>query len=123
MHAVKNDNQVNYLHTHITHIQNIHSIAGPLVPYNHACPKRGLIHRDRVMQLMNQALYLQATMAGWVQLNLLQIFQSVIGKTVGILLTNKDASGFTSNTLFIPKQDLLMVCIVYRFIRNNERKG
>ena len=39
-------------------------IAGLLVPYNHACPKWGLIHRDRVMQLMKQALYLQATMAG-----------------------------------------------------------
>ena len=49
---------------HITHIQDIHNIAGPLVPYNHACSKRGLVHRDRVMQLMKQVLYLQATMAG-----------------------------------------------------------
>ena len=40
-------------------------IAGPLVPYNHACPKQELIHRDRVMQLMKQALYLQATTAGY----------------------------------------------------------
>ena len=25
---------------YITHIQDVHNIAGPLVPYNHACPKR-----------------------------------------------------------------------------------
>ena len=31
--------------------------------------------------------------------------------------------GFTSNTLLIPKQDLVMVYIVYRFNQNNERKG
>ena len=30
--------------THITHIQDVHNIAGLLVPYNHARPKRGLIH-------------------------------------------------------------------------------
>ena len=30
----------------------------------HACLERGLIHRDRVMQLMKQALNLQATTAG-----------------------------------------------------------
>ena len=29
------------------HIQDVHNISGPLVPYNHAHPKRGLIHRDR----------------------------------------------------------------------------
>ena len=29
----------------------------------------------------------------------------------------------TSNTLLIPKQALLMVYIVYRFNKNNERKG
>ena len=28
-----------------------------------------------------------------------------------MLLVNKGKSGFTSNTLFMPKQDLLMVCI------------
>ena len=33
--------------------------------YNHACPKRGLIHWDRVMQLMKQALYLKATTTGY----------------------------------------------------------
>ena len=49
----------------ITHIQDIHNLAGPLVPYNHACPKRGSIHRDRVMQLMKEALYLQATTVGF----------------------------------------------------------
>ena len=43
---------------------SLHVIASPLVPYNYACPKRGLIHWDRVMQLMKQALYLQATTAG-----------------------------------------------------------
>ena len=32
--------------------------AGPLVPFNHARPKRGLIHQVRPL------LYLQATMAG-----------------------------------------------------------
>ena len=52
------------LHTHITHIKDVHNIAGPLVPYNYVCPKQGLIHRDRVMQLMKQALYLQASTAG-----------------------------------------------------------
>ena len=35
-----------------------------------------------------------------------------IGKTVGILLTNIDTSGFTSNTLLIPKQDQLMIYIL-----------
>ena len=50
--------------THITHIQDVHNIVGPLVSYKHACPKQRLIHQDRVMQLMKQALYLQATTAG-----------------------------------------------------------
>ena len=27
-------------HTHITHIQEVHDIVGPLVPYKQACPKR-----------------------------------------------------------------------------------
>ena len=49
-----------------THIQDIHNIVGLLLPYNHECPKWGLIQRDRVMQLMKQALYLQATTAGCV---------------------------------------------------------
>ena len=52
------------LHTHITHIQDVHYMAGQLVQYNHACPKRGLIHQDKVMQLMKQVLYLQSTTAG-----------------------------------------------------------
>ena len=56
---------LNICYSDITHIQDVHNIAAPLVPYNHACPKRGLIHQDRVMQLMKQALYLQATTAGW----------------------------------------------------------
>ena len=52
------------LHTHITHIQDVHNIEGPLVPYNHACPKRGLIHRDRESSVIRPLLYLQATTAG-----------------------------------------------------------
>ena len=32
-------------------------------------------------------------------------------------------SGFTSNTLLTPKQDQLMASLVYRFNKNNERKG
>ena len=31
-----------------------------------------------------------------------------IGKTIGILVLNKGTSGFTSNTLLIPKQDQLL---------------
>ena len=50
---------------HITHIQDVHNIAGPLVPYNDACPKRGLIHRDRDSSVIRPLLYLQATMAGY----------------------------------------------------------
>ena len=34
-----------------------------------------------------------------------------IGLTVGLLLTHKDTSGFMSNTLLIPKQDLSRVYI------------
>ena len=36
-----------WLHSHITHIQDVHNIAGPMVP--NACPKQGLIQRDRVL--------------------------------------------------------------------------
>ena len=57
--------KVAILHTHITHIRDVHNIAGLLVTYYYACPKGGLIHRDRVMQLMKQVLYLQATTAGF----------------------------------------------------------
>ena len=32
-------------------------------------------------------------------------------------------SGFKSITLLIPKQDFLMIYVVYRFYKNNERKG
>ena len=39
-----------------------YNIAGPLVPFNHAPPKRGLIHRDR--ESYQTMLYLQATTAG-----------------------------------------------------------
>ena len=54
-------------------------IAGPLVPYNHACPKWGLIHRDRVMQLMKQALYLQGSKPPWwIKFKLLWIFSVVV---------------------------------------------
>ena len=53
----------------ITHIQDVHNIVGPLVPYNHACPKRGLIHRDRESSVIRPLLYLQATMAGQVLFN------------------------------------------------------
>ena len=28
------------LHTHITHPQDVHNKAGPMVPYNHVCPKQ-----------------------------------------------------------------------------------
>ena len=49
---------------HITHIQDIHNMAGSLVPYNHAHPKRGLIHRDRESSVIRTLLYLQATTAG-----------------------------------------------------------
>ena len=35
-----------------------------------------------------------------------------IGSTIGVIVLNKDKSGFTYNTLLIPKQDLLMVYIV-----------
>ena len=48
----------------ITHIHYVHNIAGSLVPYNHACPKRGLIHRDKKNSVIRPLLYLQATMAG-----------------------------------------------------------
>ena len=33
---------------------------------------------------------------------------AIIGLTIGILLVNKGMSGFMSNTLLIPKQDLLV---------------
>ena len=39
-------------------------MAGPLVPYNHVRPKRGLIHRDRKSSVIRPLLYLQATTAG-----------------------------------------------------------
>ena len=52
-------------------IQDVQNIAGPLIPYTHAWPKQGMIHQDRVMQLMKQALYLQANTAGFMP-NLLQ---------------------------------------------------
>ena len=44
-----------------------------------------------------------------------------IGLTVGKLFTNKETSGFTSNTLLISKQDLLMVDIVCRFNKNKKQ--
>ena len=49
----------------ITHIQDVHNIAGPLVPYTHAGPKRGLIHWDRESSVIRPLLNLQATMAGY----------------------------------------------------------
>ena len=52
------------IHTHITHIQVLHNIAGPLVPYNYVRPKQGLIHRDRESSVIRPLLYLQATTAG-----------------------------------------------------------
>ena len=56
------------LHIHITHIQDIHNIAGPLVPYNHVRPKRGLIHQDRENSVIRQLLYLQApSHQGWIR--------------------------------------------------------
>ena len=58
----------------------VHNIAGPLVPYNHACPKPGSIHRDRVIQYMKQALYLQATTAGLEFQSKHNQFQRLIGK-------------------------------------------
>ena len=53
-------------HTYSTHpvIQDVHDIAGQLVPYNHACPKRGLIHRYRESSVIRPLLYLQASKAG-----------------------------------------------------------
>ena len=49
------------LHTHKTHIHDVHKI---LVPYNYACPNRGLIHRDRESFVIRPLPYLQATTAG-----------------------------------------------------------
>ena len=43
----------------MTHLQDVHNIAGPLVP------KRGLIHRDRESYVIRPLLYLQATTAGF----------------------------------------------------------
>ena len=40
-----------------------------------------------------------------------------IGHTIGILVLNKVASGFTSYTLSMPKQDLLMVYIVTDLVK------
>ena len=37
----------------------------PWVPYNHARPKRGLIHQDRESSIIRPLLYLQATTAGY----------------------------------------------------------
>ena len=45
-------------------------------PAFHACPKLGLIHRDRVMPLMKQGPYLQATTAGFLSQN--YILQSLL---------------------------------------------
>ena len=47
-----------------TCIKDVHNMAGPLVPYNHASPKRVLIHRDRESSVIRPLLYLQATTAG-----------------------------------------------------------
>ena len=44
---------------------------------------------------------------------LLFCLAQIIGYTIGKLLVNKSASGFTTNTLLIPKQDLLMVYLSY----------
>ena len=56
----------------------------PLVPYNHAYPKWGLIHRDRVMQLMKHALYLQATTAGYLRL--------LCGQSITLGMSNSDTN-------------------------------
>ena len=54
---------------------------------------------------------------------LCEVLKKIIDQTIGILHENKGMSGLKLNTLLILKQDLLMVYIVYRFNKNNERKG
>ena len=53
---------VNIFFKHITHFQDIHNIAGPLV--HHACPKRGLIHRDS--HATNEASALPPSHHDWI---------------------------------------------------------
>ena len=49
--------------TYNTHPE-VHNIASPLVPFNYACTKWGLIHRDGESSVIRPLLYLQATTAG-----------------------------------------------------------
>ena len=49
--------------THISHIQDVHNIAGPSEPYDNARPKRGLI-TEIERSVIRPLLYLQATTAG-----------------------------------------------------------
>ena len=50
---------------------------------------------------------------------------SFIGLTVGLLYLSKGPSSFTSDLYLIPEQELrtVMIYIVYRFNKSNERKG
>ena len=41
---------------------------------------------------------------------------------MGIFLVNKGTSGFTYNTLLIPKKNLFLANIVYSFNKNNEKE-
>ena len=49
------------------------------------------------------------------------VFNRTYWLNLGILLTSKDTSSFTTYTLLIPKQDLLMVYIVYSSVLRLER--
>ena len=63
----------------MTTLYGLCNIAGPLVPYNHACHKRGLIHRDRESSIIRPLLYLQATTAGFsTESNKKIVFEQVI---------------------------------------------
>ena len=42
----------------LTHTYNVHNIVGPLVPYNHARPKQGLIRQGRESSAIRPLLYL-----------------------------------------------------------------
>ena len=64
----------------LTHIQDVHNIAGPLVPYNHAFPKRGLIPRDRESYVIRPLLYLLATTAGYKTVSYLQKIEREVKK-------------------------------------------
>ena len=61
-----------------------------MVPYNHACPKRGLLHQDRESSVIRPLLYLQATMAGYSLICLFCSFQDLDGHlfTIYASLTN-----------------------------------